>query len=73
MVHDLLTHGANPNFADAAGGTALSKAAYEGDEAMVRDLVGHDADPRIPWKEGTTALDCAKTPAIKAILMRKAP
>ncbi|MFI5386877.1 MAG: ankyrin repeat domain-containing protein [Fimbriimonadales bacterium] len=71
IVHDLLAHGADPNFDDAAGTTALYVAATKGDEAMVRDLLNHRANPTLTWKDGSKPIDDASNGTIRALLKAK--
>ena len=55
-VRRLLNDGANPNQADADGGTALMLAAQEGHSEIVKFLLDNGADPNQADKDGWTAL-----------------
>jgi ankyrin repeat protein len=68
LVDDLLAHGANPNFTDPIGATAIRYAADGGNVVMIRHLLDHGATPMLVYKDGHIPLDEALSPALKAQL-----
>ncbi len=56
----LIAHGANPNFKNAAGNTALHYAVNVGNLELVRLLLDNKADPNAENNNGTTPLAYAK-------------
>jgi ankyrin repeat protein len=55
----LLERGADVNAQSGAGWTALTFAAWRGDDALVRVLLSHGAKPNFVDKQGWTPLDYA--------------
>ena len=65
----LILRGANVNFSDTTGSTALQWAAHNGNAETVQMLVDKGADINSRWKDGTPVIDNAQgRPEILAIL-----
>ncbi len=72
-VHYLLEKGAPVNYPDWMERTALMFAAYRGNKAVVKDLLKHGASVYTKDLDyGKTALDYARTPEIRQILLMSA-
>ncbi len=65
----MIEAGADVNVPDESGVTPLMAAAKNGDAPLVRDLLAHDAIPGAKDERGRTALDYAKTPEIRTLLI----
>lgn len=59
-LEQLLDDGADVSAGDASGVTALMRAAYHGQQPMVRVLIEHGADPNAKDRGGLTALSMAR-------------
>lgn len=68
IIDDLLAHGADPNFDDGGGLTALLCVASKDNELAVRHLLEAGANPKARCKDGDSPMDDAHNPAIKALL-----
>jgi len=68
LVNFFVENGADPNYQDSYGNTALISASRWGHREVVRFLLTKGADTSLKTKDGFTALDEAASPEILRIL-----
>lgn len=70
IVRSIVEKGADINFTDDWGNTALMFAAYNGRERVVKELLDLGADINIRNHDGRDALSLAKNPEVVKMLSR---